>query len=235
MNLSIFSTIELGDITVEVVKKKIKNVHLRVYPPSGAVKISAPLRMSLDQIRIFATSKLEWIKVQQARLRNQAPDVALAYIDRESHYLWGKPYLLKVIAVETVPQLKLVDDCLLLQVQPLATEAQKCAIVDKFYRQQIEAALPPLISKWERSMGVETKNVTVRKMKTKWGSCTPALGTIRFNIELAKKPPECLEYVVVHELAHLIEPSHNYRFTALMDRFLPTWKIDRSELNRLAI
>jgi predicted metal-dependent hydrolase len=235
MNSQLITTIELGDITVEVVKKKIKNVHLRVYPPSGAVKISAPLQMSLDRIRIFATSKLEWIKAQQTRLRDQAPEISQAYVDRESHYLWGKPYLLKVIIAETAPQLKFSDDCLLLQVQPLTTTAQKCAIVDKFYRQQIEVALPPLISKWEQLMGVQTKNVTVRKMKTKWGSCTPALGTIRFNLELAKKPTECLEYVVVHELAHLIEPSHNHRFTALMDRFLPRWKIDRSELNRLAI
>ncbi len=227
--------IELGDITVEVVKKNIKHIHLRVYPPNGAVRISAPLRMGLDRIQIFADSKLDWIRTQQARLRNDVPETSQVYVDREHHYLWGKPHLLKVVAVDTAPQLKLRDDCLLLQVSPLTTTAQKCEIVDRFYRQQIEAALPPLISKWELLMDVQTKNVTVRKMKTKWGSCTPTLATIRFNSELAKKPPACLEYVVVHELAHLIEPSHNHRFTALMDRFLPRWKFDRSELNRLAI
>jgi predicted metal-dependent hydrolase len=115
MNLLRVSTIELGDITVEVAKKNIKNVHLRVYPPSGDVRISAPLRMSLDQIRIFAISKLDWIRTQQARLRNQVPEITPAYVDRESHYLWGKPHLLKVIAVDTTPHLKLADDCLLLQ------------------------------------------------------------------------------------------------------------------------
>ena len=235
MNSQSVRTIELGDITNEGVRKNIKHVHLRIYPPSGDVRISAPLRMSLDRVQIFANSKLDWIRTQQIKLRSQAQQTSQVYVDSERHYLWGEPHLLKVIAVDTAPQLKLIDDCLLLQVNPLMTTAQKCAIVDRFYRQQVEAALPPLISKWELLMDVGTTSVTVRKMKTKWGSCTPTLGTIRFNSELAKKPPACLEYVVVHELAHLIEPSHNHRFTALMDRFLPRWKLDRSELNRLPI
>ncbi len=235
MNPQSVRTIELGDITIEVVSKNIKHIHLRIYPPSGVVRISAPLRMSLDRVQSFAASKLDWIRMQQTRLRSQAPAASQVYVDSERHYLWGKLHFLKVITVDTAPQLKLSDDCLLLQVQPLTTTAQKCEIVNRFYRQQIEAALPPLISKWEQLMDVETTTVTVRKMKTKWGSCTPTLGTIRFNSELAKKPPACLEYVVVHELAHLIEPSHNHRFTALMDRFLPRWKFDRSELDRIAI
>jgi predicted metal-dependent hydrolase len=235
MVVQTINTIELGDIAVNVVRKNIKNVHLSVYPPAGNVRISAPLRMNLDTIRVFAISKLDWIKKQQQKLRNQTRETPREYIDRESHYLWGKRYLLNLIEADAPPRLELQQDRILLKIQPGADIAKKRAIIDEFYRHQIEAAIPPLIAKWAGLMGVSVASFTVRKMKTKWGSCTPSLGTIRFNLELAKKPAECLEYVVVHELVHLLEPSHNYRFIALMDSFLPRWRFDRAELNRLPI
>ena len=235
MKTQTISTIDLGEIAISVVQKNIKNVHLSVYPPLGNVRISAPLRMNLDTIRVFAISKLDWIRHQQQKLRSQVRETPREYIDLESHYLWGKSYLLNPIEINAPARIELQHDQILLQVRPGATTDQKRAIVDEFYRCQIEMAIPPLIDKWERLMGVNVASFSVRKMKTKWGSCTPALQTIRFNLELAKKPPECLEYVIVHELVHLLEPSHNYRFVAFMDSFMPKWRFYQSELNRLPI
>jgi predicted metal-dependent hydrolase len=229
------NTIELGDIAVSVVRKNIKNVHLSVYPPSGNVKISAPLRMNLDTIRVFAISKLDWIKKHQQKIRSQVRETPREYIDRESHYLWGKRYLLDLVELDTSPHLELRHDRLILQVRPGTNIIKKQDIVNEFYRHQLEAAISPLIDKWERLMGVSVNSFSIRKMKTKWGSCTPSLGTIRFNLELAKKPAECLEYIVVHELVHLLEPSHNKRFIAFMDSFMPKWRFYQAELNRLPI
>jgi predicted metal-dependent hydrolase len=235
MTTPIINTIELGDIAVNVVRKNIKNVRLSVSPPSGNVRISAPLRMNLDAIRIFAISKLDWIEKHQQKIRNQVREAPREYIDRESHYLWGKCYLLNVIEVPSIQGVVIEGDRLLLQIRSGTDSSQRSIVINDFYHQQLELALPPLIAKWERLMSVTVTNFTVRKMKTKWGSCTPSLGTIRFNLELAKKPVECLEYVVVHELVHLLEPSHNKRFIALMDSFMPNWRFYRSELNRLPI
>jgi predicted metal-dependent hydrolase len=235
MTTQTINMIDIGDIAVNVVRKNIKNVHLSVYPPSGNVRISAPLRMNLDTIRVFAISKLDWIEKHQQKIRSQVREAPREYIDRESHDLWGKRYLLELIEIDAPPHLELQSERMLLQVRPSADIHQKCAIVDDFYRHQIEAAIPPLISKWEKLMGLQVNSFTVRKMKTKWGSCTPSLGTIRFNLELAKKPAECLEYVVVHEMVHLLEASHNQRFIAFMDSFMPKWRFYQSELNRLPI
>jgi predicted metal-dependent hydrolase len=235
MGTPTINTIELGDIAVDVVRKNIKNVHLGVYPPAGNVRISAPLRMNLDTIRVFAISKLDWIKKHQQKIRSQVRETPREYIDRESHYLWGKRYLLNLVETDAPPQTELHHGSMVLQVPPSADIATKRALVDEFYRHQIEAAIPPLIAKWEKLMGIHVASFSVRKMKTKWGSCTPALQTIRFNLELAKKPAECLEYVVVHELVHLLEPSHNHYFVALMDSFMPEWRFYQAELNRLPI
>jgi predicted metal-dependent hydrolase len=235
MRTQTIKTIDISNIAINVVQKNIKNVHLSVYPPLGNVRISAPLRMNIDTIRVFAISKLDWIRHQQQKLRSQVREPPRAYLDRESHYLWGKRYLLKLIEVNAPNQLELQHDNIVLQVRPGADLAKKRAIVDDFYRHQLEAAIPPLIDKWERLMGINVASFSVRKMKTKWGSCTPALQTIRFNLELAKKPQACLEYVIVHELVHLLEPSHNKRFVALMDAFMPKWRFYQAELNRLPI
>jgi predicted metal-dependent hydrolase len=234
-NFQLTHTIDIGDIAVNVVRKNIKNVHLSVYPPIGNVRISAPLRMNLDTIRVFAISKLDWIRHQQQKFQNQVRETPREYIDRESHYLWGKRYLLSLIEIDAPVHLEITHDHLVLQVRPNATTDQKRAIVDEFYRHQLEIAIPPLIAKWEKLMGLHVNSFTVRKMKTKWGSCTPSLQTIRFNLELAKKPADCLEYVVVHEMVHLLEPSHNQRFIAFMDSFMPKWRFYQSELNRLPI
>lgn len=227
--------IKLGDITVDVVKKDIKNVHLSVYPPVGKVRITAPLRMNLDTIRVFAISKLGWIKQQQKKLREQERETPREYLDRESHYVWGKRYLLKVIESDRAPTVELKHSQILLRVRPSASCEKKQAIVEEWYRAQLKQAVPSLIAKWEPLMGVKVKRFFVQRMKTKWGSCSLASGSIRLNTELAKKPPECLEYIVVHEMAHLLEPTHNQRFMSLMDQFMPKWWHHRDELNRLPV
>lgn len=227
--------IDLGDIAVEVVKKDIKNVHLSVYPPSGRVRISAPLRMNLDTVRVFAISKLSWIKQQQKKLREQERETPREYLERESHYVWGKRYLLKVVESHSAPAVELKHKKMLLRIRPGASEEKKHAIVEEWYREQLKQALPSLIAKWEPLVGVKVRRFFAQKMKTKWGSCRPGSGSIRLNTDLAKKPRQCLEYIVVHEMLHLLEPTHNNRFTNLMDQFMPQWRFCRAELNRLPV
>ena len=228
-------TIDLGGIVVEVVKKDIKNVHLSVYPPTGRVRISAPERMSLDTIRVFAISKLGWIKQQQQKLLKQERETPREYLDRESHYVWGKRYLLKIIEHNAAPEVELKHSTMLLRIRPGSDDVKMQAVLDAWYRQQLKEAVPPLIAKWEPLMGVKVERFFVQRMKTKWGSCNPGAGTIRLNSELAKKPPESLEYIVAHELVHLLEPTHNARFIGLMDRFMPKWEFYRDILNRLPV
>ena len=229
------SQLKLGDIAVDVVFKDIKNVHLSVYPPTGRVRISAPSRMTLATLRVFAISKLGWIKQQQQRLRDQERETSREYLDRESHYVWGKRYLLKIVEADTAAVVDLNHSKMILRVRPGTNDERKQAIVEGWYREQIKEAVPRLIAKWEGLMEVKVSRVFVQHMKTKWGSCNPAARSIRLNTELAKKPRECLEYIVVHELAHLLEPTHNARFIALMDRFMPNWRLRRNQLNQLPV
>lgn len=227
--------IDLGGMTAEVVRKSIKNVHLSVYPPDGRIRIAAPLHMNLDTIRVFAISKLAWIKSQQRKMLAQERETPREYLERESHYVWGKRYLLKVIEHDAAPAVELQHNKLILQVRPDSDDKRRQDVLDAWYRDQIRARMPALLTKWEALMGVGVGRVFVQRMKTKWGSCNPSARSIRLNTDLAKKPPECLEYIVVHELAHLIEPTHSARFTALMDLFMPHWQHVREELNRLPV
>lgn len=227
--------VQLGDIAVDVVKKDIKNVHLSVYPPAGRVRISAPSRMSLDTIRVFAISKIDWIKQQQKKLREQERETPREYLDRESHYIWGKRHLLKVLESNSAPEVVLTRNIMILRIRPGSSEGKKQAVLEEWYREQLKGAVPPLIAKWESLLGVKVKRFFVQRMKTKWGGSSPVAGSIRLNTELAKKPPECLEYIVVHEMIHLLEPTHNSRFIVLMDQFMPKWQFQRQELNRLPV
>jgi predicted metal-dependent hydrolase len=227
--------LQLGGIAVDVVLKDIKNVHLSVYPPAGRVRISAPSRMSLDSIRVFAISKLNWIKEQQKKLREQERETPREYLDRESHYVWGKRYLLSMIERDQAPTVALKHNRMTLTVRAGTDEEARETFVAHWYREQIKAAVPDLISKWEPILGVNVNRVFVQQMKTKWGSCNPRAHTIRLNTELAKKPKECLEYIVVHEMIHLLEPTHNEHFVALMDQLMPRWLFCRQKLNRLPV
>lgn len=224
--------IEVGGISVDVVFKDIKNVHLSVHPPTGRVRIAAPERMNLNTVRVYAISKIDWIKKHQRKFQKQERETRRDYLDRESHYVWGKRYLLKVKEENQAPSVELRHSQMILTVRPGATREKREAILTAWYRDQIRAAVTPLISKCEAILGVQANNIIVRRMKTKWASCNPHSGNIHLNAELAKKPRECLEYVLMHEMVHLLEPSHNATFTSLMDKFMPQWRFIRDELNR---
>ena len=228
-------TFQLGEIPVDVVLKDIKNIHLSVHPPLGKVRIAAPLRMDLDTIRVFAITKLAWIKNQQKKLREQQRETPREFLDRESHYVWGKRYLLKLAEKEAAPTVELKHTKMILQLRPAASYEKKQEVLDAWYREQLKAVLPPLLTKWEKIVGVKAGKVFVQKMKTRWGSCNPVAGNIRLNTDLAKKPMQCLEYIVAHELTHLLERHHNDRFTALMDAHMPQWRRCREMLNGLPL
>lgn len=225
----------LGDIPIDVVRKEIKNIHLSVHPPTGRVRLAAPRRMSADTLRVFAIAKLSWIRREQKKLREQVRETPRDFIDRESHYVWGRRYLLKVIDFEGRPSIELSHAHMILRVRPGAEHAKRQEIVEEWYREQLHDALPPLVAKWQRLIGVIVRKYFVQQMKTKWGSCNHRSGSIRLNTDLARKPRRCLEYIVVHEMVHLLEPRHNARFVALMDQFVPKWQSIQQELNRLPI
>jgi len=223
--------LKLGDISVDVVLKDIKNVHLSVYPPTGRVRISAPSHMSMETIRVFAIGKLDWIKKHQKALEKQARESPRDLIDRESHYVWGKRYLMTVTERDTAPSVTLKGNKMTLSVRPDAPTGKRRAILEAWYREQLKEAIPVLFGKWEPRLGVDVGRFYVQRMKTKWGSCNPEKSSIRLNTEIARKPRECLEYLVVHEMAHLIEHTHGERFIELMNAHLPNWRTLRDQLN----
>ncbi len=223
---------KLGDILCDVELKDIKNIHLSVYPPEGRVHISAPERMDLDTIRVFVVSKLEWINQQRVNFQTQERESPREYLERESHYLWGDRLLLQVVEENQPPRIEISHRQMLLVVRPGTDQTKKKIIVEEWYRKQLREVANPLIEKWEQSLEVKANKIIIQKMKTRWGSCTPQKGNIHLNTELAKKPRECLEYIIVHELMHLIEPTHNARFIVLMDQTYPNWKQIKAELNR---
>lgn len=227
--------IELGSIIADVELKDIKNIHLSVYPPIGKVRIAAPLRFDMETIRMFAISKLSWIKQQQEKIRNQQREAPREYVTRESHYVFGKRYLLKVVNTEGKQQVTIKHDKLILLVHPNATVDQKHIVIQEWYRDQLKKLVPKYIAKWEEIMNVQVSEFGIKKMKTKWGTCNREAKRIWINLELAKKPQECLEYIVIHEMVHLIERTHNNNFVAHMDKFLPQWRHLKEELNRLPV
>ncbi|WP_081057800.1 SprT family zinc-dependent metalloprotease [Burkholderia vietnamiensis] len=235
MNVEVGEVIDLGDIHVDLVRKDIKHVHLSVYPPDGRVRISAPLHMTPEIIRVYAITRLDWIRRQQRKLLSQERETAREYLDRESHYVWGKRYLLQIVEADSAPAVRLNHSTLELSVRPGSDASRRREVLDAWYRDQLRAAVPTLLKKWEPLLGVKARRVLVQHMKTQWGSCNPVSGNIRLNTDLARKPRDCMEYILVHELLHLIEPTHNTRFQSLMDRFMPQWRQLKDELNRLPV
>ena len=223
--------ISLGGIDVDVVLKNIKNVHLSVYPPTGRVRISAPNRMSLANIRAFAISKLAWIKKHQRKKLSQEREPARDYIERESHYIWGRRYILAVVTHNAPPSVELRHRKIVLRLRPTSNLETREAVLNDWYRIRLKQAIQPIIDKWSPLIGVKVNGFAVRRMKTKWGSCNASAGTLLFNTDLAKRPPPCLEYIVVHEMLHLLVRLHDDRFFALLDKFMPNWRHVRQSLN----
>lgn len=228
-------TIQLGDIVIAVSRKTVKNVHLTVHPPDGHVTLVAPTGTRVEVARAYAISKLGWIRDQQAKLHGQARETPRQFVERESHYLWGRRYLLSVVESDTKPGVKLDHRRITLTVRPGCTLAKREAVMQEWHRALLHEAVPTLIQKWEAKLGVKVARYFLQRMKTKWGACNHRAGNIRLNTELVKKPKDLVEYVVVHEMLHLVEPTHNERFAALLDQHYPTWREARGELNELPL
>jgi predicted metal-dependent hydrolase len=227
--------IELGNISVAINFKDIKNMHLSVYPPDGKVKISVPRKLSLDAVRVFVISKLQWIRKQQKIVLEQKREPEREYLSKESHYFKGKRYLLKLIERDDVPFVYLKHSEILLHVRPDSNFEKRKEVMEEWYRQELKDSAPVLIEKWEKKLGVKSNDLGIKKMRTKWGTCNIEAKRIWLNLELAKKPPECLEYIVLHELVHLIERTHNDNFQKIMSKHMPKWKSYKEELNRLPV
>lgn len=228
------TNINIGDIDITVIKKNIKNLHLSVHPPDGSVRISAPQGMNDEAIKIFAISKLSWIKKQRSKFREQDRQSEREFVSGESHYYQGNRYLLNVIPTSKRQRVEIRNQKFIdLYVHESSTKEQRKKILVEWYRKQLKLQIPELIEKWEKVIGVKVNSWGVKLMKTRWGTCNPEAKRIWINLELAKKSPRCLEYVVVHEMVHLLERHHNKVFTAYMDQFLPNWRNIKTELNSL--
>ena len=228
-------TIQLGEIAIAVTRKDIKHVHLSVHPPRGRVTLAAPKGTRSEVARAYAVSKLGWIRKQQEQLRGQARESVREFIERESHYLWGRRYLLSVREEEVKPSVRLSHRRIILTVRPGSSGAKRGAVIHEWHKSLLHQAVPGLLSKWEPRLGVKVKGYFLQRMKTKWGACNHRAKTIRLNTELVKKPKDLVEYVVVHEMLHLIAPTHSERFLTLLSRHYPSWREARAELNELPL
>ena len=229
------SRFRLGDVVVTMTRKDIKHVHLTVHPPNGRVSLVAPTATRPEVARAYAISKLGWIREQQRRLRGQAREPKRAFVTRESHYVWGRRYLLQVAEANAKPSVRLSHRKLTLTVRPGSTEAKRAEVIHDWHKALLHEAVPPLIRKWEPKLGVLVTAYFLQRMKTKWGSCNHGAGHIRLNTELVKKPKDLLEYVIVHEMLHLLESTHSERFVALLNRRYPGWREARQVLNELSL
>ena len=228
-------TIQLGEITITVMRKDIKHVHLSVHPPLGRVTLVAPKDTRPEVARAYAVSKIGWIRDQQAKLRGQARETPRQFVGLESHYLWGRRHMLTVVHREAKPLVSLDHKRITLVVRPGSDAQKRTDVIHDWHKSLLHEVTPPLIKKWEPKLQVKVVGYFLQKMKTKWGSCNHRAKKIRLNTELVKKPKDLLEYVIVHEMVHLIEPRHNERFVELLTKHYPSWRDARAELNALPL
>ncbi|OFX75327.1 MAG: metal-dependent hydrolase [Bacteroidetes bacterium GWE2_29_8] len=230
------SKIDIGNIAVEVTKKDIKNIHLTVYPPNGIVRLSAPKQINDETIRLYIISKIPWIRKQQRKYKKQDRQSQREYKQRESHYFLGKRYLIRIFEHNATPQIIIKNKTYIdLCIRPGTTVEQRHIIMNEWYRKKLKEMIPELINKWQKIIGVEVNDWGVKLMKTKWGTCNIQSKRIWINLELAKKPLYCIEYIIVHELIHLKERLHNENYFAYINKFMPQWKLYQEELNNLPI
>ena len=228
-------TMQVGEIAIALPRKDVKHVHLSVYPPLGRVSLVAPIGTRLEVARAYAISRLGWIRDQRTKLKGQAREARRAFIERESHYLWGRRYLLSVVEKDAKPSVRLTHHKITLAVRPGSSTAKREAVMHEWQKALLHEVVPPLISKWQSKLGVTVSRYFLQRMKTKWGACNHRAGCIRLNTELVKKPKDLLEYVVAHEVLHLIAPTHSARFVALLGQHYPSWREARAELNELPL
>jgi len=227
--------LHLGDLSIELMRKAVKHVHLSVHPPEGRVTMVAPLNTRSEVARAYAISKLAWIRDQQAGFAKQARETPRDFVTRESHFLWGRRHLLRVEYRDEKAHVELDHRHITLVVRPEASVAERTRVMHEWHLQTLHAVVPRLITRWEPRIGVQVARYFLRRMKTKWGSANPVARHIRLNTELVKKPRDLLEYVIVHEMVHLIEPRHSDRFKALLSVHYPNWREARAELNELPL
>jgi predicted metal-dependent hydrolase len=229
------TTIRLGDISILVTRKAVKNVHLSVHPPNGRVTLVAPVATSLDVARAYTISKLGWIREQQSRFRRQDREASRKFVERESHYLWGRRHLLNILYRDAKPSVSLDHRRIALTVRPGSDARKRAEVMHDWHRALLHEVIPQLIKKWEPRLKVRVAGYFLQRMKTKWGSCNQRAGHIRLNTQLVMKPKDLLEYVIVHEMVHLLEPRHSERFISILEEHYPTWREARAELNELPL
>lgn len=227
--------IELGDLVIQVSRKNIKNVHLSVHPPHGKVTLAAPMGTRLEVARAYAISKLGWIRVQQQKLAEQAREAPRQFITRETHWLWGRRHLLTVVERDGKPSVSVDHQRIRLTVRPGSSIETRATVMHEWHKSLLHQWVPAVVAKWEAKLGVRVSGYYLQRMKTKWGSCNTQAGNIRLNTELVKKPKDLVEYVIVHEMAHLLEATHSERFVALLDQHFPGWREARAELNAMPL
>lgn len=228
--------LKIGEMSIDLIRKDIKNMHLAVYPPTGRIRLAVPTTTTDETIRLFAISKIAWIRKHQRNFEAQDRQTPRQYKERESHYFQGKRYLLRIIEQNAAPKVIFKTKTYIdLYVRPNTATAQRQAIINEWYRAELKKQIQPLIDKWQSRIDVTVADWQVKQMKTKWGTCNIEQKRIWINLELAKKPIHCLEYLIVHEMIHLLERHHNDRFRALMEQFMPQWKFYKEELNRLPV
>lgn len=227
------SKMVVAGISIQIIRKNIKNLHLGVHPPEGHVRVAVPEHVTDERIRLAVIDKLAWIKKQQAEFMAQPRQSAREMVTGESHYFFGKSYRLEVIEQAGKHKVELASGSKIrLTVTKNTRTDSRLKILNEWYREQLKQLIPQLLDKWQSKVGVAANDWGVKKMKTKWGSCNIEAKRIWLNLDLAKKPPECLEYILVHELVHLLERHHNNRFIAYMDEFMPKWRLHRDTLNK---
>ena len=223
-------TILVGDIPIAVTRKRIKHVHLRVRPPDGQVTMSAPHSARRRDVEAFAATHLEWIRRQRDRIRSQAREEAPRFLGGESHYLWGRRHMLEVVERHGRQGVTLDNRRIALFIKPGGDTARRAHVIQAWHKSILHDALPALIQKWEQRLNVRVKGYNLRRMRTRWGTCNHRAKQIRLNTELVTKPSHLLEYVLVHEMVHLIVPNHGPRFVALMNEHYPAWREARASL-----
>lgn len=231
MNINSQSKITISNLEIFIDRKDIKNLHIGVYPPLGRIRVATPLRLDDEAVRLAVISRLAWIKKQRNNFLNQPRQSQREMVSGESHYLFGQRYLLDVIYQNCKHQIIKKHSKLELHVKPNTTLKNRLLVLQEFYRNELKSELEKLIVKWENNIGIRLNSYEVKKMKTKWGSCNIEKKKILLNLELAKQPIECIEYIIVHEMIHLLERHHNNNFKALMDKHMPSWKEKRDVLN----
>jgi predicted metal-dependent hydrolase len=228
-------TIRIGEVVIALTRKDVRHAHLSVHPPLGRVSLIAPTETRLEVARAYAVSKIGWIREQRAKMLGQARETPRRFIERESHYLWGRRYLLSVVEQNAKPSVRLGHRKITLRVRPGSSMAKRKEVMHDWHKTLLHQLVPRLIRKWEAKLGVTVSGYFLQRMKTRWGGCNYRARNIRLNTELVKKPKDLLEYVVVHEMLHLIEPTHSERFMALIRRHYPAWREARAELNELPL